>query len=115
MPLDAGFLEMLTMRADWYRSTGKDQWGNETYAAPVTEECFLISQVKKYGSDDGQNRQEGESLVEVEIIFDAVGIGLNDKVVLGGVTYWVTNVDTPKDEQGVDLMHTVTAQNTRKG
>lgn len=115
MPLDAGFLSMLTTTATWTPRQGQDSWGNETEGTPVQIQCFVTSQTVGFGTDDGQNRLENTRVTTMEIITDAVGISLKDKITVGGTTVYVDSVDTPKDGLGVDLLHTVTASTTERG
>lgn len=115
MPLDEGFLAMLTATATWEPNTGKDTWGNEQYGPPQTVVTAVTSQTKEFGGEDGQSKQDGPVVTTMELITDSVGIALKDRITVSGAVLYVTHVDTPKDELGVDLMHTVTASSTEKG
>lgn len=117
MGLDAGFLSLLTMRMTREAFTGKDQWGNETYAAPVLNiRCFVTSQKVVFGEDDGQHKVEGETVVRVEVITDAIGVKIKDRLTMpNGKVVFVTGVDIPQDEKGADLLHTITAETAQKG
>lgn len=117
MGLDAGFVSLLSMRMTWEANDGQDQWGNESYATPVLAvPCFVTSQASDFGGDDGQNKSEGPTVTRVEVLTDAVGINVKDKLTLpNGKIVFVTNVDTPQDESGADLMHTITAETAQKG
>jgi hypothetical protein len=117
MGLDAGFLSMLTMRMTWEARTGKDQWGNETYAPPVPNQpCFVTSQGWSAGAADAHHKSEGDDVLRVELIADAIGVKINDRLTIpGGRIVYVTGVDTPQDEVGNDLMHTLTAETDQKG
>lgn len=114
MPLDAGFLSMLTMSAMWEAQGVTDQWGNEGYEAPVAIKCFVTEQNTNWGSEEFQKKQHRQ-VRTMTIITDAVGISVGDKVVFDGTDFWVTNVDTPKDEVGVDLMHTISCTTEKEG
>ena len=115
MPLDAGFLEMLTATCIWEGNNGQDVWGNEQYSPPITLCCFVTNQTSDFGTDDGQERQENVRVTSMTIITDAVGVGLKDRFNVSGRILYVDHVDTPKDEYGVDLMHTITATSTERG
>lgn len=115
MPLDAGFLAMLTTPGVWTPRGTQDQWGNEVEGTPVPIKCFVSSQATTFGQDDDQNRQDNTKVTTMEIITDAVGISLKDKITVGGKSVYVDSVDTPKDELGVDLMHQITASTTERG
>lgn len=117
MGLDAGFISLLTMRMSWEANTGRDQWGNETYAAAVPNTpCFVTSQTSDFGSHDGQNKSEGDTVTRVEVLTDALGVKIKDRLTLpNGKVVFVTNVDTPQDESGADLMHTINAETAQKG
>lgn len=115
MPLDAGFLAMLTMQGVWEGTADADKWGNEQWKAPVPIKCFITEQTVGWGRDDGNNQQERRQVVSMTIITDALGIELGDKITAGGHTVYVTAVDTPKDEVGVDLMHTLSTSTEKEG
>lgn len=116
MPLDAGFLAMLTMAGVWTPATGTDMWGNETLGAPVAVKCFVTSQTAAFGSEDGHGTQETKSVVRAEVITDFLGINVGDRFALPtGVVGYVTAVDTPMDENGINLMHTITVGSSKKG
>jgi hypothetical protein len=117
MGLDAGFLAMLTMRMTWEPHTGRDTWGNETYGVPVPNTpCFVSSQAYDFGGQDNHHKAEGDSVLRVEVIADAIGVKIKDRLTLpGNRVVYVTGVDTPQDEQGNDLMHTIRAETAQKG
>lgn len=108
MPLEPDLLAMLTMSASVQHRTGTDTVGNETYGTATTEKCFLTVQKTRLGQPTDV-RFEGLQVVESEVIFDAIGLHPKDRFVLDGKTYYINDVDTPKNELGVDLMHTVSA------
>lgn len=115
MPLPSGFLAMLTMSASLEAAASEDQWGNQLFTNPETIRCFLTSQTTELGGDTGEGRSEQVRVTTIELITDALGIEPKDRITMSGATYHVTHVDTPKDAQGVDLMHTVTASTTERG
>lgn len=117
MGLDAGFLSLLTMRMTWEAHAGRDTWGNETYAPSVPNTpCFVTSQSWGFGAEDGHNKAEGDDVLRVEVLTDAIGVKIKDRLTLpGGRIVYVTSVDTPQDEQGNDLMHTIGAETAQKG
>lgn len=117
MPLDAGSLSMLTMRMTWEAWDGKDQWGNESYAAPQPNTpCYVTSQTTVFGADDGQNKSEGDTVTRVAVLADAIGVKIKDRLTLpGGKIVFVTEVETPQDEHGIDLLHNITAETAQKG
>jgi hypothetical protein len=114
MGLDAGFLSMLTMSATWEAQGVADQWGNEEFNEPVTIKCFVTVQRKDWGTEAFQQKHHRQ-VTTMEIITDAVGITNGDKINIDSKTLWVTNVDTPKDEFGTDLMHTISCTTEREG
>lgn len=109
------FYEMLTHTAVLERNTGPDQWGNETYAAPEQIKCFILDQGLSFGTDDGQDKQDQKQVGDIEILTDGVGINLTDKITFDTTTIVVTRVSTPKDENGYDVIHTVTGTTAKRG
>ena len=115
MPLSAGFRAMLDTTVSWVQRNGTDQWGNESYSSPKDIPCFITGQNTTFGTDEAGNQQHNITVTNVEVITDAEGISPRDKFVLGDRTFYVSDVDTPKDAVGVDLMHTVRASSVEKG
>lgn len=115
MPLDAGYLAMLTTSATWeHKQSSTDQWGNEQYSSPETIKCFVTSQNTVLGRAE-QGQVEGEEVTTMSVITDALGITPKDRLVISGKSVYVVDVDTPKDEVGVDLMHTLNVTTAKKG
>ena len=115
MPLDAGFLEMLTHSVVWEPFTGESAFGAKQYGPPQTIQCFVTAQVTAFGNIDSENRIQPQEVEGVSIITDAIGVGLKDRFTFDGHVYYTTGVETVKDEDGVDLMHTVSATEAEKG
>ena len=88
--------------------------------APVRYDAISLARNKateatSWGSQDGQGQQQRKQVTTMSLITDALGIKLGDKITVGGQTVYVTSVDTPKDEVGIDLMHTITTSTEKEG
>lgn len=115
MGLDAGFLSMLEASVVLEKRTDKDKWGNEQYAAPTTERAFIGAVVSGYGEGEVGGQREGKAVRRVDIIMDAVGVTMESRVSFDGDQWYVTQVETVKDEVGNDLYQNVTVEDQKKG
>lgn len=115
MPLDAGFLSLLTAVVTVEGFTGEDTWGNATFSAPRQEKAFIDPVTSTLGSTDG-DKQESRVVNRTTITMDFVGIRPGDRITLpGGTITYVVEVRTDKDEVGANLYQTVTVQDTERG
>ena len=115
MPLPQDFLSMLTTDALWHQRIASDQWGNESWADPVPIKCYMSAQGISFGSQDGHQKQDGTEVITGSVITDAIGARLRDGITVAGVIHYVVGIDTPKDERGIDLMHTLSVTTELKG
>lgn len=115
MGLSRSMLGMLKSRPQWRAYTGDDQWGNNVYDEPVTIEAFIGTANLTTGNQDGQNVQETENVVTVDIITDYKGIQPKDTLTHNSVVYAVQSVETPHDQFGVPLYHQITATTRKEG
>ena len=115
MPLDAGFLSLLTAQVSVESFLGEDQWGNASFGPSHVERAFIDPVSQSFGRTDG-GEQETRLVSQTTLTMDAVGIAPGDRITLPGnsVTF-ASEVRTDKDEIGADLYQTVTVTNTERG
>ena len=115
MPLDQGFLDMLQGVVSLERKTGADQWGNDTYAAPTVERAYIDPSTVTFGGERSSDRQESTPTASTSLIMDGIGVEPGDKITFDSIPRWVEQVETTKDEFGVDLYQTITVTTTKRG
>lgn len=115
MGLDAGFLQMLTAPVGLRRRTGKDQWGNEVHGAVEQQRGYIATSTTSYGDGTQGGQTQKKAVVRREVLMDALGITVEDILVIDGVECGVEEVQTEKDEVGDDLYQTITVVNEKKG
>lgn len=116
MGLPRSMVAMLKARPLWEANTGRDDWGNETFAAPVTIAAFVDEATRVFGGDDGQGTQDGQTVDRTSLITDYLGIGLKDRITLpGGQVLHVSEVATTRDQRGDPMFQTITVTSTTRG
>lgn len=116
MPLSADFLTMLTTTLVMNRNTGSDQWGNETWGNMEDIVCYILPVTQAFGGQDGHNKKDGIRVKQSQIITDAYGIKVKDRIKLPTGEYaYVTEAETFEDQFGEDLFQQVTVETTQKG
>ena len=103
MSLEPELLEMLNATVSWEKCTGKDQYGNRTYAAPVPVDVFMGSLERRRGGN-GQRQIEtgmpqpfsGALVLDLTPAFTAY-----DKITLPNTNVvWVYEVVIESEENG---------------
>ena len=115
MGLPRDFLALLRARVVWKHASGKDAWGNETYAPPRTIQANLGSVSESFGTGENGERQEGTRVRTRDVMTDAVGVSVGDVLVIDSADWWVTDVSTESDEDGSDLYQDITVEDQKKG
>lgn len=115
MPLDPGFLSLLSQTATLNRAGAADQWGNETYGASETIKCFLDGLLRTLPSNEDQEQAPSSPEATGKVITDAVGIAVRDKITFGSTVTHVQEASTFRDETGIDLYQELTVSTTAKG
>lgn len=115
MGLDRDFLTMLQAPFVLERRIGEDLWGNDAYDDPEEHNAYIEPATVTFGTGDSGGRQEKKAVAETQMITDAIGIQLEDRVTFDSTAYIVTGVENVRGEFGEDLYQTVTVENQKRG
>lgn len=115
MPLDRDFLQMLTAPVVLERYSGSDLWGNDAYDPPTTEASFIDSTNAVFPTDEEGDRKGSTPSSTTTLLMDGIGIRPRDKIIYDGNVHYVTEVETAKDEFGINLFQNVTVTTTKRG
>lgn len=112
--LDRDLLSLLEARIGWKQNTGKDSFGNETYATTATIEAFISSQNQTFGSGDS-DQAEQKIVTGGTLIVNYHPVEVQDVLVIDGTEMYVVQSTVFRDETGVPLYQEVTVSSEKRG
>lgn len=106
---------MLTAPVTLMRYAGSDLWGNDAYDTPTTEASFINSTSTVFPTDEEGDRKGTNPSSTTTLLMDGIGIQPRDQIIYDGIVHYVTDVETAKDEFGINLFQNVTVTTTKRG